>query len=575
LVFKDSIFFLKIIKKSKFLSVDYNLSLIIAISGSLIALFRGFLIVDEGHVNLSHAYNLYHNGLFSFSPDKLVTGTNEVLAMLLISPFAQNHISLFIGYFILVSIFTVVSVVYVFKIIKHIFPYDYNKYSILIPIAIFPLFFIKSDFYSALSGGFANIMSACFLLITIYYLLENKYRKMSIFAFLSAFSRLDSILWLFAIFASDAIVKRKVNWKLLASSILGLFVLMLFFKLYYGLWIPTPVIMKINNPFDWDVMIYKLFYVCSILFSIFIPTFLILLIKIKQLNTEKIFFVLLYLFTFLGSCIIILKDSGYQYSIFRYVLPFIFIMLICFVFAFHFLLLNFKSYKKYILYLFLMFIIVMSSVFILQIYKDIFFKWSKSYYYRYDIGAFLPKDLSLMSREVSLMFYSRDNKNVIDIYGYTNPDLIKMKDKKCYSKNRKYYSTLSMTIFTKSYTDKLVSKYKPDMIFMYEQLDSTPHFPLFSYENIANLIGVNYLDKDEIRYIKNNYKFIFIDYPDKIIDYRYGDGGRINYFLLVKNANFNKFDKHMISAGAIKKDFIKKYSLRKDYHTQLINTCDD
>ncbi len=51
-------------------------------------------IVDEVSINLEHAYNLYHYGRFSMSPEAMVDGTVEYVYYLLHAPFAWSQASL-------------------------------------------------------------------------------------------------------------------------------------------------------------------------------------------------------------------------------------------------------------------------------------------------------------------------------------------------------------------------------------------------------------------------------------------------------------------------------------------------
>jgi len=53
-----------------------------------------YTLVDEVSINLEHAYNLYHHGRFSMSPEAWVDGTVEYVYYLLHAPFGWSHTSL-------------------------------------------------------------------------------------------------------------------------------------------------------------------------------------------------------------------------------------------------------------------------------------------------------------------------------------------------------------------------------------------------------------------------------------------------------------------------------------------------
>ena len=500
----------------------------------------------------------------SFSPDKLLDGTNEVLAILLLTPFAQSHETIFVGYFIIIYICLIISAIYIFKIIKRIFPKDYKSISVIIPIVLSSTLFLKTYFGNTLSGGFFNILSVSLFLITIYSMISEKYKKMSFFAFLCAFSRFDSIAWLFAVFVADTIVKRKINWRLILSSLIGFITLLLFFKVYYGYFIPTPVLAKNNTPLFFDIFLTRLEIISGFIMyiSIFILSGFILSIYYKyKITNEKLFFYLLFLFGLLGSCIIVLKDHGHQHSTYRYILPFIFLIFICFVLAsntfLNFIINRYKKIEKVFVVLPLVFITFLSMIFFIQIDKDKYFK-KKNTYDRYRVGEFLSKDLSIMSSEVSLMFYPRDNKNVIETWGFVNRDVTKEKDK-CF-----YYTFWGgESFFAKYFIKKLISKYNPNIVFVGEVLTNNNNIDKYSYESLANNSNINYLDKNEISYIKNNYKIVFINHVKD----------KYNYFILVENTFVDNFEKYIISKGGSKKTFKPKESYYDPSHK--INSCDE
>lgn len=194
--------------------------------------------LDEVYVNLVHPYNLYHSGKYSFQSDSLIDGTVEYFYYLLLTPFAKTRETLVIAAFVLGWIVSLLHLMVIAKI--------FRKSELLIfTIAIFLTAFHPSINY-ILASGFGNGLISLLFLIAISSWLDAKQTPTLLIAALLPLLRIDAILYSSVLIILDFSLYRKIKRPLsaLAASIACICCVLLFSKIYYGHWIPTPILFK-------------------------------------------------------------------------------------------------------------------------------------------------------------------------------------------------------------------------------------------------------------------------------------------------------------------------------------------
>ncbi|HVY12651.1 MAG TPA: hypothetical protein VHB73_03710 [Alphaproteobacteria bacterium] len=203
-----------------------------------------YKVLDEVAVNLEHPYNLLHYGRFSMSPESMVDGTVEGLFYLLHTPFAFTPASLLIGNFILCI---VVGWLHLFLLWRSgLFAGRMH--------GLMPLSLIASSFYlvSLMANGFGNSLLSLVFLAALIANYKNRPVLSLACGGLLPLIRPEGMVWA-CVNAAVVLLflkKRRTHLKSL-KFYLALFsplaASILYFSLYrifYGHWIPTPILFK-------------------------------------------------------------------------------------------------------------------------------------------------------------------------------------------------------------------------------------------------------------------------------------------------------------------------------------------
>jgi len=218
-------------------------------SGMFVGLFTAtFGVIDEVSVNLEHAYNLYHHGVFSMAADKVVDGTVEILFYLLHAPFSGSQRMLIAANYFIALTFAWLHLLVLWLWVRR----KGWKFSLLFVscYAVFAPIVIVS------ASGFGNILLSLFYLIALLLLFEKRYvASIAVCVFLPLI-RPDGVLPAIANIVSVSLFwSLQQRWvgvkKVLTGAVLGiggvvlsLYVYKVSYEAYFGVWPPTPVLFK-------------------------------------------------------------------------------------------------------------------------------------------------------------------------------------------------------------------------------------------------------------------------------------------------------------------------------------------
>jgi len=192
--------------------------------------------VDEVFINLEHTYNLFHHGLFSFSPYKPVSGTVELLYYFLLTPFAFSHKALIqanygygfiIGWLHLFLLWSLLSN-------RNL----YLKSFLLILFSVnYPLIRIFSD-------GFGSGLVSLLFFISVFWQMKGYTERALITAAALPLIRPDAILFSLVVFFVHFCHDRKLRIPYYGLTACTFFIYFFVVKLLYGQWIPIPIYFK-------------------------------------------------------------------------------------------------------------------------------------------------------------------------------------------------------------------------------------------------------------------------------------------------------------------------------------------
>ena len=218
-------------------------------SGLFLGLFTAtFAIIDEVSVNLEHAYNLKHFGLFSMSSRDRVDGTVELLFYLIHTPFARDRATLILGNYLICLL---VGWLHIFVLwISRLFSASRS------PLLSLSCFSICATVVTMLSTGFGNGLASLLYLVGIVCLASRRDRLALVVCGLLPIVRPDAMLLSCAnivvvgcLLARDWIVDRKrpslrSYLPLVFLPFVSLVVYMAVYRQVFHVWPPTPILFK-------------------------------------------------------------------------------------------------------------------------------------------------------------------------------------------------------------------------------------------------------------------------------------------------------------------------------------------
>ena len=391
---------------------------------------------DEVFINLEHSYNLFHHGLFSFSPQKMVDGTVEFLYYLLLTPFSSSIKSLVIASYILGFVIALGHLYLFWKMFRNedtrtqfVFMILFGSYATLVTI---------------LSDGFGNGLLSLLLVYIIYLQYTGAVKHSMYVTSLLPIIRPDAIIYSAAIFFSDYILNRKIRYLNYIGSLGFLFAYFYTFNYFYGHWIPTPIEFKafsIDMIFSFGSFVRIILRATIRLVSdpIFILLFIgfltTIFIRIEKRNllvakTILLSFFPIMVFYFLTSSHQVNYDG-------RYYVGFIVILLVynfIYISDFHLLGRIWDYYGKASLICRKKGYALMLSTFLMAVFYYGAFQLTNLGGVRNqmervnDLGVggqiadnILPKDWSIGVTELNTFGFFLHDREVIDFWGYTNP----------------------------------------------------------------------------------------------------------------------------------------------------------
>lgn len=199
---------------------------------------------DEVFVNFEHPYNLFHHGIFSFSPWRMIDGTVEFFYYLLLTPFAFSQQSLIAASYVIGFAIAIAHLVILWKV----WGGGDDKHRLLFKTLFIFIFTLQLPLIHDLSSGFGAGFLSLLLLIILYGFFKNNLTPVLILAGCLPLLRPDAFLYSIAVFfMAHAVMKRKIDW----ITALPLFSLGLYFlgvRYFYGHWIPVAATFKSFRP---------------------------------------------------------------------------------------------------------------------------------------------------------------------------------------------------------------------------------------------------------------------------------------------------------------------------------------
>ncbi len=204
-------------------------------------------IVDEVSINLEHAYNLYHYGRFSMSPEAMVDGTVEYVYYLLHAPFAWSQASLVAANFWISCAAGLLHL----PLLAGVLGTDLRSRKGMLQAFAFA---ICAPLVLVLSSGFGNGLVSLVFLAAVRATAKGKETTSLAIAGMLPLLRPDAILLSFVNIAAIALWRRMrrepaiLLHPVLALPLLSAAVYYAFVRLLYGHFVPVPIHFKALKP---------------------------------------------------------------------------------------------------------------------------------------------------------------------------------------------------------------------------------------------------------------------------------------------------------------------------------------
>ncbi|MEI7923146.1 MAG: hypothetical protein WCJ40_14665 [Planctomycetota bacterium] len=194
--------------------------------------------IDEVFVNLEHPWNLFHHGIFSFDPVRIVDGTVEMLYYIALTPFSQTHGSLVRANYIFGFLLGLGHLLLWWSMLSKVSGPAKWMISLIILNNI--------SMVACFSNGFGNLLVSFVVLLAVW-LDQNRRRSQATYLIaLLPLIRIDAALvtaW-FLISIDPTWTGLKRIKRPIALSALCLISVLVFCHLYYGHAVSTPILFK-------------------------------------------------------------------------------------------------------------------------------------------------------------------------------------------------------------------------------------------------------------------------------------------------------------------------------------------
>ncbi|NPV05578.1 MAG: hypothetical protein HPY67_12685 [Syntrophaceae bacterium] len=196
--------------------------------------------LDEVFVNLEHAYNLHHHGLFSFSPAKPVAGTVEFLYYLLLAPFAFSHLSLLYADFALGLLIGGLHLVLLDRCLA--------SRDLGLRLGLLLLFAANPSLVKIFSNGFGGGLLSLVFFTSLWCHLEGRRERALWAAAVMPLIRPDAVLYSASVFLVSWAHDRVVPVRQIAAALGALLLYSALCRFFYGVWVPNPIVFKSFRP---------------------------------------------------------------------------------------------------------------------------------------------------------------------------------------------------------------------------------------------------------------------------------------------------------------------------------------
>ncbi len=205
----------------------------LALAGSYVFFLRW---IDEVFINLEHPWNLFHFHRFSFSPERMVDGTVEMVYYGLLTPFARTHHGLVLANAVLAGVLALGHLAVVGRLFREQTP-AFRLLAGVVFAAWWPLACIFAN-------GFGTALVSLVFLYSAVAFIAGESRRHLWLAALLPLIRIDGVAYAGAIFFADLVVHRRLRWAAWLATAAALGVTLGCFRVCYGHWVPTPVSFK-------------------------------------------------------------------------------------------------------------------------------------------------------------------------------------------------------------------------------------------------------------------------------------------------------------------------------------------
>lgn len=192
--------------------------------------------VDEVYVNLEHSWNLYHFGKFSFSPDRIVDGTVELLYYGFLSFFAGTHASLVHACMVLGLVISLAHTI--------TFWYLVRKMQFVVQFVVMIGFAWNPIFAEIQGAGFGNGLVSLIYMIGFVAIWEDRRNLAFVCAAVMPAIRPDAVAFSFSLILGMSMKWRMVPVKAILGTVLASAFFLLMVRQLYGHWMLTPILYK-------------------------------------------------------------------------------------------------------------------------------------------------------------------------------------------------------------------------------------------------------------------------------------------------------------------------------------------
>jgi len=196
--------------------------------------------LDEVFVNLEHAYNLHHHGLFSFNPYRPVAGTVEFAYYLLLAPFAFTHLSLLYANF---AFGLVIGGLHLVLLDRCLASRDLG-----LRLGLLLCFAANPSLVRIFSNGFGGGLLSLVFFYSLWCHLEGRRERALWAAAVMPLIRPDAVLYSASAFLVSWAHDRVAPARQIAAALGALLLYSALCRFFYGVWVPNPIVFKSFAP---------------------------------------------------------------------------------------------------------------------------------------------------------------------------------------------------------------------------------------------------------------------------------------------------------------------------------------